>query len=136
MQNLYHLSFYLIYQALRICLEWSSEAVYFSTHHLEVIYQIFFFLTNRSIVYKLNHLGFFCRLFFTIVGFWRFCLLQKPSLKIYIKKKSFLTLNLKCITCKKKTCFKPINNFLCQTSWNDRKCIFHKNSHMWDLQKH
>ena len=31
-----------LFQALRICLEWSSKAVYFSTHQFELIYQKIF----------------------------------------------------------------------------------------------
>ena len=40
-------------------------------------------------------------IFYTIVVFCGFAL-KKPSFQIYMRKKSFVTLNLKCIRCKKK----------------------------------
>ena len=44
-----------IHQALRICLEWCSEAIYFSTHPFELIHHTFFiFLKTNKINYLLT----------------------------------------------------------------------------------
>ena len=42
----------MVNQAMKICLEWSSEAIYFSKHQLELIYhKIFFFKQIGSVVH-------------------------------------------------------------------------------------
>ena len=64
---------------------------------------------------------------------------KKPSFKIYIKKKSFVTLNLKYIPVGKHI-FWPNQQVFVKKSWNDRKYIFHKrekniNKHFSEKEK-
>ena len=57
-----------LYQALRICLEWSSEAIYFSTHHFELIYHKIFFKTNSINSLLTKSLTNFLKTFFYYLG--------------------------------------------------------------------
>ena len=88
--------------------------------------------------------------FFTIVGFWPFRPLK--NLFFFIKKNSFVTLNLKCITSKKKIktnnknkskqhqvffCFFFVVDFefhQAHMSPNDQRCFWKKKTRMY-LQK-
>ena len=48
---------------------------------------------------------------------------KKPSFQIYIKKKSFVTLNLKCIPVWKHICW-PNQHFFVKKSWNNKKKMY------------
>ena len=63
-----------IYQALRIDLVWSSEAIYFSTHQFELSHHKIIFFCIGSIAYYLNHsVIFFCKTISYFCGLQRFC---------------------------------------------------------------
>ena len=91
---------YIDYQALKICLEWSSEAIFFPTHHFELIYHKIPFKWNRinSLITKSLRIFFLEDIFFTIVRFWRFC----PSKNLFWIKYIyffFFSITFFCLFC-------------------------------------
>ena len=91
-----------VYQALRICVELSSETIHFLTHQFELIYHKIFFKTNRinSLLTK-SLRNFFKDIFLLLCAFNGFAP-QKPLFLDLHEEQVFPYIQFKCITCKKK----------------------------------
>ena len=120
-------------QALRICLEWSSGAISFSTHLFELINYKILLKTNRihSLLIE-SPRKFFWKTFLTFVDFgvlplknlvFRFTSRKSPSLHSIQSALQF-----------KSTYFGQINKLLWKQYWNYRQCIFQ--THKIKLIKH
>ena len=86
------LKVYCLYQALRICLEWSSEAIFFSTHQSKVIHNkiTFFFLSRVNSLLAKSLRIFFWRTLSYFCWHWRFCFSKNLVFRFTSRKNSLL----------------------------------------------
>ena len=95
----------------------------FSTHQLELIHHKIIFFLNRVIsLLAKSFKNFFGWHFLVFVELWHFCP-SKHQVLFYIKKESFVTLNLKGITFRKHT-VSTNQQFIVRQSWSDKKNVF------------